>query len=331
MVRALRTAGINRVVLVTGDRADIADTVGRLVGVDTVLADQDPAAKLAAVQRESAAAATIMVGDGVNDAPALAAAGAGVALAARGATASSDAADIVLTVDRVDALADAILIAQRAKRIAWRAVGAGMGLSLAAMALAALGLVPPAVGAALQELIDALAIGIALIAVLPGRTHTVAMPAADIAAAHKLRAEHDAVLPVIEQIRAVADALTSQRSDLEPTRRLLQQLETQLLPHEDADETVLMPLVARALGGTHATAAFSRTHAEIAHQVTQLRRLLNGVDTDQARPEDIIELRRLLYGLHAILQLHNAQEEEEAFSLVPHQADADPSAKRYAS
>ena len=115
MVRALREAGITRVVLVTGDRADIADMVGRIVGVDTVLADCDPADKLAAIERESANGATIMVGDGVNDAPALAAAGVGVALAARGATASSEAADVVLTVDRVDALADAILIARRSK------------------------------------------------------------------------------------------------------------------------------------------------------------------------------------------------------------------------
>ena len=64
MVRALREAGITRVVLVTGDRADIADTVGRVVGVDTVLADCDPADKLAAIERESAHGATIMVGDG---------------------------------------------------------------------------------------------------------------------------------------------------------------------------------------------------------------------------------------------------------------------------
>ena len=69
MVRALRDAGIRRVVLVTGDRADIADRVGRVVGVDAVLADCDPAEKLAAIGRESANGATIMVGDGVNDAP----------------------------------------------------------------------------------------------------------------------------------------------------------------------------------------------------------------------------------------------------------------------
>ncbi|WP_207218991.1 heavy metal translocating P-type ATPase [Pengzhenrongella frigida] len=143
MVRALRTAGISRVVLVTGDRADIADMVGRIVGVDAVLADCDPADKLEAISRESARGTTIMVGDGINDAPALAAADVGVALAARGATASSEAADVVLTVDRIDALADAILIARRSKRIALQAVLIGMGLSVVAMALAAVGLLPP--------------------------------------------------------------------------------------------------------------------------------------------------------------------------------------------
>jgi len=318
MVRTLRTAGITRVVLVTGDRADIADMIGRIVGVDTVLADCDPADKLAAIERESANGATIMVGDGVNDAPALAAAGVGVALAARGATASSEAADVVLTVDRIDALGDAILIARRSKRIALQAVLIGMGLSLVAMIVAAVGLLPPAAGAVVQEIIDVLAIGIALRAVLPGAVHTIAMPAEDIATAVRLRAEHDATLPLIEQIRSVADGLSSHDCDLEPVRVLLGRLEGELLPHERADEELLVPLVDRALGGTDATAAMSRTHAEIEHQVSRLHRLLQALDADPThQPEDVIELRRLLYGLYAVLRLHNAQEEEGAFSLVP--------------
>ena len=61
----------------------------------------------------------------------------------------------------------------------------------------------------------------------------------------------------------------------------------------------------------------SRTHAEIEHQVCRLRRLLTGLDDDSAQPEDVIELRRLLYGLYAVLRLHNAQEEEAASSLIP--------------
>lgn len=317
MVRALRESGITRVVLITGDRADIADMVGRIVGVDAVLADCDPADKLAAIERESAHGSTIMVGDGINDAPALAAAGVGVALASRGATASSEAADVVLTVDRVDALADAILIARRSKKIALQAVLVGMGLSLVAMVVAAVGLLPPAAGAIVQEVIDVLAIGIAMRAVLPGKVHTIAMPAADIALAMRLRAEHDAVLPVIEQMRSVADALLTRDCDLGPVRILLDRLDGELLPHERADEELLVPLVDRALGGTDATAAMSRTHAEIEQQVAKLRRLLGSLDAETVHPEDVVEFRRLLYGLYAVLRLHNAQEEEGAFSLVP--------------
>ena len=317
MVRALRDAGITRVVLVTGDHADLADMVGRIVGVDTVLSDCDPADKLAAIERETAHGATIMVGDGINDAPALAAASVGVALAAHGATASSEAASVVLTVDRVDALADAILIARRSKRIAVQAVLVGMGLSVVAMALAVVGLLPPAAGAIVQEVIDVLAIGIALRAVMPGAVHSIAMPAADVAIALRLRAEHDAVLPLIEQIRSLADSLPAQSCDLAQVWALLNRLESELIPHERAEEALLVPLVDRALGGKDATAALSRTHAEIEHQVSRLRRLLAGIENGGVQPEDVVELRRLLYGLYAVLRLHNAQEEEGAFSLVP--------------
>src|SRR5512138_3952633 len=126
--------------------------------------------------------------------------------------------------------------------------------------------------------------------------------------------------PVIEQIRSVADRLSTRDSDLAPARALLQQLTDGLLPHERADEALLVPLVARALGGTDTTAALSRTHAEIEHQVGRLRRLLTDLDNETAQPEDVVELRRLLYGLYAVLRLHNAQEEEGAFSLVPNGA-----------
>jgi heavy metal translocating P-type ATPase len=323
MVRALRTAGITRVVLVTGDRADVAETVGRIVGVDAVHAERDPAGKLAIVRAEQAEQPTIMVGDGINDAPALAAAGVGAALAARGVTASAEAADVVLTVDRVDAIADAILIARRSRRIAARAVAVGMGLSAAAMLVAAAGWLPPAAGALLQEVIDLAAIAIALGALLPARTHTIAMAPADVATAQRLYAEHHAVRPVVEQVRGVADALSTVGCDLEPTRKLLDRLENDLLPHERAEEAELVPIMARALGGSDPTGAISRTHAEIEHQIGRLRRIMDDL-TGTVEPEDVIELRRLLYGLYAILRLHNAQEEEGAFSLVPEPARTAP-------
>jgi hypothetical protein len=257
-----------------------------------------------------------MVGDGVNDAPALASAGVGVALASRGATASSETADVVLTADRVDALADAMLIAQRSRRIALQAVAVGMGLSLAAMLAAAAGLLPPAAGAVLQEAIDVLAIGVALRAVLPGRRHTVTLPEPDLTVARQLKVEHDATRGVVEQIRSTADGLTTQAPDLTAARLLLDHLEAELLTHERADEELLVPIVARATGGTAATAALSRTHAEIEHQVGRMRRLLADIDEQTVQAEDIIELRRMLYGLYAIMRLHNAQEDEEALSLI---------------
>ncbi len=316
MVHGLRAAGIRRVVLLTGDRADAAETVGRIVGVDAVRAECDPAEKLAAIETERESDTTMMVGDGVNDAPALAAADVGVALAARGATASSEAADVVLTVDRVDALADAILVAQRARRIARQAVGAGMGLSLVAMVVAAAGFLPPAAGAVLQEAIDLLAIGIALRAVLPGRAHTVELPAADVAVATELRAEHDASLAVVEQIRAVADELDTATPDLTPARHLVERLRSDLLVHERADEARLVPIVARALG-PQSTYALSRSHAEIEHQVARLTRLLEDVADDDVQVDDLVEVRRALYALYGVLRLHNSLEDETAFSLLP--------------
>jgi heavy metal translocating P-type ATPase len=321
MVRALRSAGVTRVVLATGDRADVAEAVGRIVGVDAVLADCDPADKLRALRTEAAHGPTVMVGDGINDAPALAAAGVGVALAARGATASSEAADVVLTVDRVDVLADAMLVARRSRRIARQAVGVGMGLSFVAMAAAAAGLLAPTLGAALQEVIDVIAIGIALLALLPGRLHTVTLPEADRAAMAALQRQHDALGPLVERVGRVADALSTTAPELAEARELFTALQQELLPHERADEEVLLPLVARALGSDDAVVALSRAHAEIEHQVTRLGRLLAAMDEEVAageavEPEDVVELRRTLYGLYAVLRLHNAQEAEGAMSLA---------------
>ena len=115
-VRRLRQAGLNRLVMLTGDRAEPAREVATVLGLDEVYADQSPADKVAAVRAERERAVTVMAGDGVNDAPALAAASVGVAMGARGATASSEAADVVLTTDRVDRLADAMDIARWSRR-----------------------------------------------------------------------------------------------------------------------------------------------------------------------------------------------------------------------
>ena len=157
IVERLRAEGIRHVAMVSGDRRSAADRVGRDLGVDRVYAEQSPEQKLEVVERLRAdpnLRPVIMVGDGINDAPALALADLGIAMGAAGATVSSETADAVITVDRVDRVADAVHAGRRAVHIARQSVLAGMGLSIAAMVVAAFGYLPPVAGALFQEVID---------------------------------------------------------------------------------------------------------------------------------------------------------------------------------
>jgi heavy metal translocating P-type ATPase len=157
IVRRLRAEGVRHIAMLSGDRRSVAERVGRELGVDRVYAEQSPEDKLGVVRRIRADASlrpVVMVGDGVNDAPALALADLGIAMGAGGATVSSETADAVITVDRVDRVADALHIGRRAMKIALQSVLTGMGLSLAAMAVAAVGYLPPVGGALFQEGID---------------------------------------------------------------------------------------------------------------------------------------------------------------------------------
>ncbi len=139
-VQTLRRAGVARIVMVTGDRADAAETIGAALDLDAVLADRVPSDKVDAVAMEQRLNPTVMVGDGINDAPALAAANVGIAMGARGATASSEAADVVILVDRLDRVSQAVVIAKRTWAIAVQSIGAGMAMSGIAMGFAAVGL-----------------------------------------------------------------------------------------------------------------------------------------------------------------------------------------------
>ena len=172
MVAAARRAGIERVVILSGDGAEAASLVGRQVGADAVFADHDPAMKLRVVAAERAHGPVVMVGDGVNDAPALALADVGIAMAARGQAASSEAADAVVLVDRLDRVATAIHAARHARAIAAQSVAVGIGLSAAGMMVAALGYLSPVQGALLQEGIDVAVVLNALRALGPGRDET---------------------------------------------------------------------------------------------------------------------------------------------------------------
>jgi heavy metal translocating P-type ATPase len=317
-LRRLRAAGLTRMVLVTGDRADVADSVATAMGIDTVLAERTPAEKVEAVGRESRHADTIMVGDGLNDAPALAAAGIGVALGAYGSSASSEAADVVLTVDRLDRLAEAISIAHRARRIARQSVLAGMGLSFAFMGIAALGWLAPTAGAIVQELIDVAVIVNALRVLTPGRDRLPHLSGADAALTGRFIDEHTRLRADVDGVRDAADRLTDLPADQATTllRHVHHFLVAELLPHEQAEEHQLYPVVARALGGQDPTGTMSRAHAEITHLVRRIGRLLDDLGDDVPDPDDLSEFRRLLYGLHAILRLHFTQEEEGYFTLA---------------
>ena len=157
IVERLRAEGVRHVAMISGDRRSVAERVGRQLGVDRVYAEQSPEQKLEVVRRVAAdpdLRPVIMVGDGVNDAPALAIADLGIAMGAAGATVSSETADAVITVDRVDRVADAVHIGRRSLHIARQSVLAGMGLSIAAMGVAALGYLPPLAGALFQEAVD---------------------------------------------------------------------------------------------------------------------------------------------------------------------------------
>jgi heavy metal translocating P-type ATPase len=153
-LRRFRAAGVSRIVLASGDRKDIAEVVGSHLDIDEVEASLTPQDKVAIVSRERERGCVMMVGDGVNDAPALAAADVGAALGARGAAASSEVADVVLLVDRLGSLADAVEIARRARRVALQSANIGIALSTIAMAVAAVGYLSPVQGAVLQEVID---------------------------------------------------------------------------------------------------------------------------------------------------------------------------------
>lgn len=166
-VSKLRELGINRVLLVSGDRQSTADVIGAAVGVDQVYAEYKPEQKLQLVKSEMLASrgGVVAVGDGINDAPALAAASAGVAMGARGSNAASEAADVVIVEDSIAHLAVAIEIAQGARRRALQASGVGMGLAMVAMLAAAFGIFNATTSAISQELIDAAAILWALVPV----------------------------------------------------------------------------------------------------------------------------------------------------------------------
>lgn len=311
VLRMLRKAGVREIVMLTGDKQEVADSIGTGISVDRVLAELTPDMKLAYVSEASASYCTMMVGDGVNDAPALAAAGVGVAMGSRGTAAAAESADIVLLTDQLDRLVDAKQIARRSMHIATQSVWLGMGLCLIAMIMAALGMLPPFEGAILQEFIDLLAILSALRVLTCRITHPKdkVMSAMQI---EKLRNEHTQLQPVLQYLTEVAARLPP--ADQKEQQILLKELHGMLiqkiLHHEQQDEQSVYPALSTMLTGDDPLAALYRSQQAIYLEVKKLGQLSELLQNTDVTVDTIRDVQRSLYGLEAILRLHFAQEEE---------------------
>ena len=308
-LQALRNAGVKRMVMVTGDRAEAAETMSAALDLDAVLSDRSPSEKVEAVATEQSLHPAMMVGDGINDAPALAAAGVGVAMGARGATASSEAAEVVILVDRLDRVAEAVKIARRTRGIARQSIVAGMALSGVAMAAAAFGALTPVAAAITQEGIDVLVILNALRALLSGER---ALPRGLAISPEALREDHHTLEQGLNRLREIADALDDASGEravslVTEANAIVQQT---VVAHEREDEAAIYPKLSVQLPNSSGLAAMSRAHREIQHLARLLLRLSTGLRAEDADRYLIRDAQRVIESIEALVRLHNAQEED---------------------
>ena len=156
-VSRLRRAGVAEIAMVTGDITSTAESVAHAVGIQTVHAETTPQTKVRIVQAMRPRP-VLMVGDGINDAPVLAAADVGVAMAGRGATVASESAAAVITSNDIARVADVAYVSRRTVQIALQSIWMGIIISVGLMLVAAFGYLPAVVGALLQEIVDLVAI-----------------------------------------------------------------------------------------------------------------------------------------------------------------------------
>ena len=309
-IQSLRALGVSRIIMVTGDRAETAEAIGAALDLDSVLSERDPADKVEAVSVEQALSPTLMVGDGVNDAPALAAAHVGVAMGARGASASSEAADVVILVDRLDRVSDAVKIARRTNAIAFQSMSVGMAMSGVAMLAAAAGWLTPVEGALTQEVIDVAVILNALRALGSGRSWRRSRMAASDAEA--LRDEHRDVEKSLDRLRDIANALedASARDGAAMIQEANSIVTTSIVAHEKVDEAQVYPRLRTSLASGYGLAAMSRVHRELLHLAHLLSRLSRGLSEGDADSLLLRDGQRIIKSIETIARIHNAQEED---------------------
>lgn len=309
-IQELRASGVKRIVMVTGDRAESAETIAAALDLDVMLADRVPGDKVEAVIVEQKLNSTTMVGDGINDAPALAAADVGIAMGARGASASSEAADVVILVDSLDRVSDAVSIAQRARTIAVQSIVVGMTLSGVAMVAAALGYLTPVAGALTQEGIDIAVILNALRALVPGReiNRATLQPAASRA----LRQGHIEVTRALDRLREIADAL-DEATGADAMKLIIEAntwVSNTIVKHERDDEARVYPELVEILPDRLGLAAMSRAHREILHLARLLARLSGALTPEDTDRYLIRDAQRVIESIESLVRIHSAQEDD---------------------
>jgi hypothetical protein len=171
-------------------------------------------------------------------------------------------------------------------------------------------------GALVQEAID---VAVILNALRALRSRLPSVPSAEgVELGRRMKGEHAGLIGAVHDIRATADQLDrlDPLARLASGRRVYDFLVERLLPHEKGEETSLYPLVARMIGGQDPIGPMMRAHVEIIHLTRLLGRLLDDCGDTGVGDQELPELRRLLYGLHAVLRLHFAQEDEAYLSLL---------------
>jgi heavy metal translocating P-type ATPase len=308
-LRKFKRMGVDKVVMLTGDRLETAELIALSAGVDEVNAGLSPEDKVRMVQRSCVAGVTMMVGDGINDAPALAAADIGVAMGANGASAASESAGVVLLVDRLDRVTEALEVSKRTYRIARQSLLIGVGLSVTAMLIAAAGYLPPLAGAILQEGIDVGVILNALRALGAGRGQ--GSPGLMQENLERLAADHLKMAHVLRQLGFLARSFSSLPAGQAAGQltALMTLLDQELLPHEHDDEERVYPGLVGYLKGDDPLITLSHTHREVFRMISVLRHM-NKQLTDQPSVVDLTEVQTLLIRLDTLLSLHFSQENE---------------------
>ncbi|MBO0755229.1 MAG: heavy metal translocating P-type ATPase, partial [Bradyrhizobiaceae bacterium] len=226
------------------------------------------------------------------------------------ATASSEAADVVILADRLDRVGEAIVIAQRARGIAGESILVGMSLSILAMLAAMIGWLAPVPAAIVQEAIDVAVILNALRALNPVRSHIRRMTPAMIGG--DLREEHVALTHSLDRLRSIADAL----DDAAPERAepLIAEANTivqqRVVEHERGDEGNVYPRVAKVLADRHGLSAMSRAHREILHLARLLARIAEDLPSESMDRYLVRDAQRIIEAIETVVRIHTAQEED---------------------